>query len=559
MSAASAPSAASVRDIAAKDPELQRLLLENQRRQVRSSMLAWAETALAGVDQRPARHHRLIIDHLEMLARGDIDRLLMLAPPGSAKSTYCTVLFPAWWFCRHPRSAIISASHTGDLAAAFGRRVRNTVQAHAGPLGYSLSEDSRAANKWHTDKGGEYLAAGVGMAIAGRRADLVIIDDPVKSREEAERQGERDRVWDWYRSDLYSRTKPGARIVVIMTRWHEDDLGGRLLAEASSSGDRWTVLSLPAVCERAEGDPLGRSVGDALWPEWEDERALARKRGVVGERDWQSQYQQRPRPAQSVLFDVGRISKVSVAPSPVVSRVRAWDLAATEQLGGRDPDWTVGLRMARLESGQFLVEDVVRMRGSPWAVEQTIVETGRLDGQECPISVPQDPGQAGKSQVAYLAAALAGHVVTSSVETGSKETRAMPWASQVEAGNVLVLDRPWVKTLVDEMDAFPHGSKDDQVDAGSRAFAHLVPRQGAQAMLEYYGTLAQQSQTPPISRPGASGPGESGGEDELIEVYTQALRRIRDEEDSLCARCARPVGRTRTTDGIDVWHPECAP
>jgi predicted phage terminase large subunit-like protein len=404
------------------------------------------------------------------------------------------------------------------------------------------------------------------MAIAGRRADLVVIDDPVKSREEAERQGERDRVWDWYRSDLYSRTKPGARIVVIMTRWHEDDLGGRLLAEAATGGDRWTVLSLPAVCEDPSVDPLGRAAGDALWPEWEDARALARKRGVVGERDWQSQYQQRPRPAQSVLFDVGRISRVPVAPAPVVSRVRAWDLAATEQLGGRDPDWTVGLRMARLESGQFLVEDVVRMRGSPWAVEQTIVETGRSDGQECPISVPQDPGQAGKAQVAYLAAALAGHVVTSSAETGSKETRAMPWASQVEAGNVLVLDRPWVKALVDEMDAFPHGSKDDQVDAGSRAFAHLVPRLGAQAMLEYYGSLASSApETPtslgPNSRSADRRGGRSSGhdaDDELVAVYAQTLARLRDDEDSLCARCARPVARTRVTDGVSVWHPECA-
>ena len=217
---------------------------------------------------------------------------MIFAPPGSAKSTYASILHTPWHFAAHPDHCVIAASHTAELAEKWGRRVRNLVAEHSAVLGVSLATDSQAAGRWETDSGGEYFAAGVGGAIAGRRADLVVIDDPIRSREDADSETVRDKIWDWYKSDLYTRLKPGGRIVLIQTRWHEDDLAGRLLADMAAGGDQWEIISLPALAEA--NDPLGRAVGQPLWPEWEDIANLERKRRAVGPRDWSALYQQRP-------------------------------------------------------------------------------------------------------------------------------------------------------------------------------------------------------------------------------------------------------------------------
>ena len=231
---------------------------------------------------------------------------MVLMPPGSAKSTYASKLFPAWLFSQHPRATIIAASHTAELAEKFGRSVRNLVNQYGDVLGYGLAPDRKAAGQWETNKGGEYFAAGIGGAITGRRADFALIDDPVKSREEAESPTIREKVWDWYRSDLYTRLKPGAAIVLIMTRWHEEDLGGKLIAEMESGGDQWRVLKLPALANSAD-DPLGRAVNEPLWPAWENAEAIARKRAALGERDFGALFQQDPRPAGTSFFDVNNI------------------------------------------------------------------------------------------------------------------------------------------------------------------------------------------------------------------------------------------------------------
>lgn len=539
-----------------EDQKLAALLLEQRRRASRTSLQIWAEMALAGVGQKPARHHRLMIDCLEDVVSGVTDRLMILAPPGSAKSTYATVLFPAYWYARFGHTAVISASHTSDLAVSFGRRVRNTVNEFQQTLGYSLSDDSRAADKWHTDRGGEYLAAGVGQAITGRRADLGVIDDPVKSREAAESAVDRESVWNWYRGSFYNRLKPNARIVLIMTRWHEDDLGGRLLSDMASGGDTWRVLSLPAVCEDAEHDPLGREVGQALWPEWEDELALARKHRVVGEREWISQYQQRPAPDSGILFQTRKIGTVAIAPGEVTKRVRAWDLASTEETGGRDPDWTVGILLALLKDGRWLVEDRRRLRGTPQTVQQLVMDTAAEDGSDIEIFLPQDPGQAGKSQITWLVSRLAGHIVRFSVMTGNKITRAGAAAAQVEAGNVLLVERSWNKTFLDELAAFPYGTHDDQVDSFVSAFNYLVPTSNAQAMLDYYTGQLKPSETPEQSRPGSP---LHQRNNELVEVYRSTRRQIAAEASANtgCFRCSEPVVGTRVEDGVHVWHPGC--
>lgn len=181
------------------------------RRKVRRSLTEWSR--LNGFE--PAAHHRLLIDRLEALTRGEIDRLAIFMPPGSAKSTYTSALFPPWYLAQNPEKMVIAASHTAELAERWGRRVRNIVAEHAPRLGYNIAPDDKAAGRWATSAGGEYYAAGVGGSITGRRADLVVIDDPVRSREDAESETVRDKVWDWYRADLITRLKPGAAVCVV--------------------------------------------------------------------------------------------------------------------------------------------------------------------------------------------------------------------------------------------------------------------------------------------------------------------------------------------------------
>jgi predicted phage terminase large subunit-like protein len=320
---------------------------------------------------------------------------------------------------------------------------------------------------WTTTRGGEYLSVGVRGAITGRRADLVIIDDPIRSQADAESGRQRDHIWDWYRSDITTRLKPGGRVVLIMTRWHPDDLGGQLLEQAEAE---WRVVRLPAFAEG--GDPLGRSVGTPLWPEWEDFEALTRKRELMGERAWSALFQQSPLPSGGRLFSVDRITVVPPE-RDAEATVRAWDLAATGLTGRNDPDWTVGIKLSRDKGGRYLISDVVRIRGTPHQVEELIVNTAQKDGTKVIVAIPEDPGQAGKSQTSYLVRQLAGFHVISSRETGSKATRAMPLASQVEAGNVFILRAEW---NLDEMRDFPWGKKDDQVDALVRAFTTLTMR-----------------------------------------------------------------------------------
>jgi predicted phage terminase large subunit-like protein len=253
-----------------------------------------------------------------------------------------------------------------------------------------------------------------------------------------------------------------------MTRWHPDDLGGRLLEQA---GAEWRVIRLPAIAE--PDDPLGRAVGTALWPEWEDRPALMRKRELIGERAWSALFQQTPLPYVGRLFSIERITVVH-SEHEVEATVRAWDLAATGETGRNDPDWTVGIKLSRDRQGRYLIHDVARIRGTPHQVEELIVSTARKDGARVTVAIPEDPGQAGKSQMSYLTRQLAGFHVIPGRETGSKSTRAMPLASQVEAGNVLIVRADWNRTLLDEMCDFPWGKKDDQVDALVRGFTTLT-------------------------------------------------------------------------------------
>ena len=251
----------------------------------------WLGLAIAGIT--PQSHHQLLIEKLTAVAEGKIPNLAVFMPPGSAKSTYCSILFVPWYLARFQNKSIIAASHTIELAEKWGRRIRNLIVEHGATLGIELAKDSQAAGRWALTQGGAYHAAGVGSAIVGFRADGAIIDDPVRSREDADSKVVRDKTWEWFLSDLTTRLLPGGFKVLIQTRWHEDDLAGRILAEANRTGEQWDVISLPA--EAGEDDPLGRQPGEMLWSDDEAygyARMLEREKNSQPLRNWAALYQQ---------------------------------------------------------------------------------------------------------------------------------------------------------------------------------------------------------------------------------------------------------------------------
>ena len=335
-----------------------------------------------------------------------------------------------------------------------------------------MTSDQRAIDSWTTSEGGEYICVGARGAITGRRADLVIIDDPIKSQADAESGRQRDHIWEWYKSDITTRLKPGGRVVLIMTRWHPDDLGGQLLEHARAE---WRVVRLPAIAE--PDDPLGRLVGTPLWPEWEDSTALMRKRDLIGERAWSALFQQTPLPSGGRLFSIDRIAVVPSIGARRLSNGSGVGPCRTGNTGRNDPDWTVGIKLSRDKTGRYLILDTARIRGTPRQVEELIVNTAQKDGPKVIIwNFPRIQVRRERVKMSYLTRQLAGFYVTSSRETGSKATRAMPLASQVEGGNISILRADWNRTLLDEMRDFPWGRKDDQVDALVRAFTTLTTR-----------------------------------------------------------------------------------
>ncbi len=270
-------------------------LREVKAAKARRSLLAFTE--YTNPLYQTAAHHRLIAAKLEALERGDIDRLMIFMPPRHGKSELASVRFPAWYLGRNPYNQIITASYAHKLAAKFGRQVRNLIAGRECQdvfPGLSLAEDSTAKDLFSTQAGGVYMATGVDGSVTGSGGHLVSIDDPVKGQQEADSETIQETAWDWYRSDLYTRLMPNARIVVTQTRWNEADLAGRILESEGriEDGGQWTVLDLPAL----------NKAGEALWPEWYPASALLRIKEAIGPRAFSALYQQKPQPDEGTFF-----------------------------------------------------------------------------------------------------------------------------------------------------------------------------------------------------------------------------------------------------------------
>lgn len=458
------------------DRALQHRLFEVRREQwrriCRTDLVAFATEALAPKEEKPARHHIRICREVEALVRGAVRRLIILAPPGSAKTTYVSRISPAWLLVR-PNTHIIGVSHTAELAETNSGAVQRFIRDNADVLGYGLANDNRG--HWHTTNGCEYLAVGAGAAVRGFRADYIIIDDPIRSRLEAESETAREHLWDYFHSDLMSRLKPDGSVIIIATPFHEDDLLCRLLR---TQPDQWRVLRLPAIAEA--GDPLGRAEGEPLWADddgygygrrLKELEAAAEREGRT--RDWWSQYQCAPRPPEGAMFKPGRMPIIEPTMLPhIVEKVRAWDLASSAK-----GDWTVGLLLGRSYTpayeNTFIVLDIVRFRGPPEQVRATVRAVAQADGPGTKIWLPKDPAQAGADQADSYLRMLSGYPVDAERMSGDKATRADAAASQANIGRISIIRAPWNAAFTDELAAFPRGVHDDQVDALSLAFSKL--------------------------------------------------------------------------------------
>lgn len=432
------------------------------------------------IETTMADHHRLLLTKLKETSERRHGRMMVFMPPGSAKSTYASVVFPSAFLGAEPGRRLILASYGDDLARKMGRRTRSIIKQprFRGVWGASLTAESSAAQEFSLTNGSEYLACGILGGVTGNRAHGIIIDDPIKGREQANSETVRQKTWDAYEDDLKTRLIPGGWIVIIQTRWHEDDLAGRILPDTwkgesglihCKDGNDWEVLCIQARCE-VESDPLGREHGDYLWPEWFDRGHWAQFESNL--RTWSALYQQLPTPLDGDLFKPDQIQVVDALPAGRIDWVRGWDFASTEGGG----DYTAGAKLGRLPTGQFVIGDMVHGQMGPERRDKALENTAALDGRRVRISIPQDPGQAGKTQVLYLTRGMPGYTMVSSPETGDKVTRAEPFAAQVNVGNVLMLRGEWNKKVVDELRSFPNAKHDDQVDALSRAFAELITK-----------------------------------------------------------------------------------
>lgn len=417
--------------------------------------------------------HRWDMEHigrikkaLAMLQDGRIDRLMIEAPPRHLKSELVTIRHTAWWLEQNQSKRVIIGCYGQTLANRFSRRIR----AIARYRGIAISSERQAVDEWELSAGGGLKAVGVGAGVTGSGADLIVIDDPVKSREEADSKTYRDRVWEWFTNDLSTRLEPDGKMILIMTRWHPDDLAGRIMG--GEGADRWHRLKLPAI---------NPATGKALWEARFSVEHFARTRREIGDRAWNALYMQEPTVLDGEMFpsDMAIISATPPSSAEIVATVMAWDKGAST--GG---DYTVGVLMAITSSGVVWVLDVVRGRWLTHERRKTMRKSAERCGIDTPNVIEIEGGSSGVDAYAADAASLAGYPVRGVRPTGSKILRAELFSSQWQAGNVRLLRGRWNTEYTDELAAFPAVAHDDQVDASSLAYSQLAGGLGVSVSAE---------------------------------------------------------------------------
>lgn len=404
---------------------------------------------------------------LDDVAEGRCKRLMIFVPPRHGKSEFVSRYFPAHFLRKHPHKKIILASYEASFAEHWGEQARDTWLLSGEVFGLSRRLKKSRGNWWSIFGDDGYMTtAGAGGPITGKGMDLGIIDDPIKNSEEAYSKTKREAIWQWYLSTFRTRLEPGGAIILMMTRWHHDDLAGRILKNES---EKWRVIRLPALAE--ENDPIGRAPGEALWPERFPVEDLEPFR--KSDRWWNALYQQQPLTAEGNIVRRDWFKVIDAIPDGFRHKARAWDLAAT---ASAKADFLCGTKIERVND-MFIITDVARSRINASEVIGRIKAVAQQDSPSVQVGVEQEPGASGKITVAHIAAELAGYRIIPLSPSGSKEYRALPFLDQARAGNVYLLRGPWNDNYLSEIESFPVGEKDDQVDTSAYAFNMIAKPQ----------------------------------------------------------------------------------
>lgn len=405
---------------------------------------------------------------------------MIFAPPRHGKSELLSRLFSAYYLSLFPDRWVGINSYAADLAYTLSRSARENFISNGG----RVKDDVAAVKHWETSEGGGLWAAGVGGPITGKGYHLGIIDDPLKNAEEANSLTVNESHQAWYPSTFYTREEPGAAIVIMMTRWNENDLCGWLLSQEAEEEEpeRWHIVSFEAIKEKDPIDipttctlePDERETGEPLCPERYSLEKLRKIAKRVGTYFWNALYRQRPIAKEGNMFKLAQLPIVGAAPAEAV-RVRYWDLGGSDS---KKADYSVGVLMSKTPEGFFYVEDVQRGQWSPKERNEHMRSTAEADRGQfgiMPTWIEKVPGLA-VEVIDNIVRYMAGFSVHTEMAKHDKVTRADPLASQCEAGNVRIVKGPWNVAFRTELTGFPHGSNDDQVDASSGAFSKLEKR-----------------------------------------------------------------------------------
>lgn len=417
-----------------------------------------------------ARHLDYLSAHLEELHDRKIRRLMVSMPPRHGKSLLIDVYLPLWWLAQHPQDHVILASYGETFARGFGGQVRDLAIEHAEDLNIIVAKDRTAADDWALSSGGGMISVGVGGSITGRGADLLIVDDPVKNEEEAMSETYREKMWNWWQATSQTRLEPNAVVVVVATRWHQDDLLGRI-EDADEDGE-WTIIKLPALAE--DDDPLGRSPDEPLWPErFHDDPDYSGKHRNMSPYWWSALYQQRPTPEGGGLIKRDDFQFFHTPPETFDQMLQSWDLALKDK---QTNDYSVGQVWGRKGANLYLLNQV---RGHySLSQVQTYMKQFAVQYPGALAKLVEDSAM-GPAIKQTMTHEVPGIIPVK--PEGSKRSRVEAIEPIFRSHNVFVPERAdgtvpkWVWDHIEELVQFPKGANDDQVDAATQAITHMLP------------------------------------------------------------------------------------